>query len=1602
MDALQVAGEVSADNVLETLKLLEVKILNNKMSTALCQKVTDTIITYLKMLRPHGELEEMCTAVLMAVGSHFPGMIIVKLWDRPDLQSLPPRSLLVAVGKLNLYQGTITYIGATWNYILRLLRMAEEEEDMLAMCHVLSRLVVSARKHLDMSSKDGEERDITPETASIKAYRTLRVLFNRWPLKNMKKVAEQALVIVGHLFFLMSPYKLKNQVNWLTQRLMTLMSARLKPFYISQCICQLLDALTLSGSGGVNLLSQIENVTDMLFKLVSEKITNTDPHSVQNHNVSLRAFSLLTKLYNDQMVSLIRKTMESKDPARVMSALQVFRDVFHVVSQTEKLQSEVINSVIIVIQEDFKPVRAALLNFIETLSQSDYLTLSQGNIVIDYLIKLSQSNSSNEEDIRIMCFKILQMVSLPILITLVCHPSNILAFVTLSKAATEIALKARTLGQVPYLSSFHLMPNQVVSPQKLLTYLVLLSLKPYREKEFGVSSLRLLYALHPITSLHPVINSDVGQVWKKEIPQMLRILDDNTEKTLNQKEWEERLLHFSGQSLVAINDDDWLEKLAKTILEKINYFNDDEEKAFLYKFFGFTLRTSRNLQLVKTMLSSILNSAHDELQEREGIAVALGIVSLGHLKITLDELKEYSTTLMDQDTSSILKLMKEYQQREWGLVCSTIYLSYGKIISESKGAIFHHLDTILASVLQHYHNCIVEKDNNVKVDFLNALSRVTVILSNLSITLQHDIPQKIEIISFMVELIREEPVNCVSSSIRRTAMNIITDFRNLKPLLEPENTVEVLQTCFKSVLSLPSSNVIRKEASSPKEGQANVELFRETLQSLRRVMEALVTEKATQIQVCLQVLNTWLNSLKDSERERAMWCAARILGFTAKMNNFEVEIQFTWLGCLVRLLAIRCQDPVDNICFLSAQAVYNLYCILQQQKQVTRKKQGLWEEEDKNEVYSANVFYNNTYRIAKAFAEYFTQIQLTNLVLTAMNDLTDSESKVSLAAAQLMSAVMKERGRDMLKIEEIVECILERLNSQLEPSTKEETLQAMSSLAGSNTHTVVPMLLNKPLPWDRTQLALWKAFGTQRETTINVLQLLMGVLEKTYTREERKEMSFQPVAVTCALCEMLSETICQEAVQELYPRLLLSVLCHLYWVIEQRSPQKMVVYTKEGFPGGKSKPFDPTGCALEVVKLVFKAAAYDEVVVYANEHQCWELLSSPKSYYIGIMDLTSNFWFHVSLPSGIVKNCEPFILHRIVSHVRNLLYSSDDHQKVMARTFYVQLLWHSSVAKIIGQDFVGDLIRWIKEPNLIMKEIGLRGISNLALHPGNSEILQSLVPLLRDLLNNEVRVAVQAVKTLRNIIYHGQGEDTKVVFCNISRQLRPLINDERDQVRISAISALSYMLRRIFKLKPGSFVRKEVFTFLVPLLLSIQDNNIEVVKACGGTLTEWTHVLGWSSLTETFRHTTLSDHIQVVGETCKFLVGQHKYHQLGDLLFQSFGFLKRPQPFLRAAAVNFIGLTTKSINMNCIHDDDVQLIRHALECVKNDPRDAIKVIANAILKKIDEDVKIQGSYASRLSQISSNFLRGFGIKTRKRKKHLFRTVKREIDIDENH
>ncbi|XP_023604650.1 maestro heat-like repeat family member 5 [Myotis lucifugus] len=370
-------------------------------------------------------------------------------------------------------------------------------------------------------------------------------------------------------------------------------------------------------------------------------------------------------------------------------------------------------------------------------------------------------------------------------------------------------------------------------------------------------------------------------------------------------------------------------------------------EAFLYKFFGFTLWTSRSEKLVKMMLSAILQTSHENVQEREGIAVAFSVVSRKHLRTVLEQLQVYSAVLTDKESSSILTLAKEHQPREWVLVCHTIYLSYSKIILESKGDIFMHFDAVLALILQHYHNCILEKDKDLKLGYLNALIILTKTLGRQQhVAFQFKFPHKLAIVTVMLALaVNSAPGILLLSALSLIGTSIsISDIpfpqklwgtnKMFRPLLGIEERVELLGTCFKSVFCLPSIEVLRKEASSPKEGQANVDLFEGTMQSLLRLLETLIVEMPTRIQNCLQLMDPWLNSQKDNERERAMWCAARILEFTAKMEDFSMEIEFTRLGRLVKLLAMRCQDPVDSICFLSAKAVYHLYCILLKKKRM--------------------------------------------------------------------------------------------------------------------------------------------------------------------------------------------------------------------------------------------------------------------------------------------------------------------------------------------------------------------------------------------------------------------------------------------------------------------------------------------------------------------------------------------------------------------------------------------------------------------------------------------------------------------------------------------
>nr|XP_012636422.1 uncharacterized protein LOC105880150 isoform X3 [Microcebus murinus] len=118
---------------------------------------------------PQGGLADACTSVLAALGSRNPGMIIDMLLYESEDNTLPLRSLLVAVGDLSLRS-------------------------------VLSGLATSAQDLLDMASPEDPVMDKTSDQVAIRAHFTLLLFSNHKPL-----VAEKALETTAHLFLLLRP-----------------------------------------------------------------------------------------------------------------------------------------------------------------------------------------------------------------------------------------------------------------------------------------------------------------------------------------------------------------------------------------------------------------------------------------------------------------------------------------------------------------------------------------------------------------------------------------------------------------------------------------------------------------------------------------------------------------------------------------------------------------------------------------------------------------------------------------------------------------------------------------------------------------------------------------------------------------------------------------------------------------------------------------------------------------------------------------------------------------------------------------------------------------------------------------------------------------------------------------------------------------------------------------------------------------------------------------------------------------------------------------------------------------------------------------------------
>ncbi|XP_065435819.1 maestro heat-like repeat-containing protein family member 7 [Chrysemys picta bellii] len=416
----------------------------------------------------------------------------------------------------------------------------------------------------------------------------------------------------------------------------------------------------------------------------------------------------------------------------------------------------------------------------------------------------------------------------------------------------------------------------------------------------------------------------------------------------------------------------------------------------------------------------------------------------------------------------------------------------------------------------------------------------------------------------IVEMIKKEPRDSLSSTIRLQAMAIIIELskKHVVKAMGSHQRWVLLRTFLKSVFSLPLLMTLQVQGVIRNiSGQYTKVLFIETLQTLNEMLQSLILENPvpSELERILQLMDSWMQSREACWRERAVWSSILLLNFVATEVKLDEASPFTRLGHLVAVLGIRCGDPVKAISSKAAGAVHYLVSIAWRQKiaQLDRKNVEWTEQRNKEflAAWSPTVVYNSPSRIAELFGVYFNPRERTDFILTVMDGLTNHcNNNCQPTAEGLLSAMVNSGGTKVEKAADLVAGVCSRLDSVQQPSSRTLMKKLVALLAGEAEHldTVISCLLDYSFPTDSNAAELWQFLSADPALGGQVMENLVVKLQSHHSSEH--QASHTSAAATCALYEMISVSKSRDATTRLYPQLLMALLVEIHFSLGQSIP----------------------------------------------------------------------------------------------------------------------------------------------------------------------------------------------------------------------------------------------------------------------------------------------------------------------------------------------------------------------------------------------------------------------------------------------------------------
>ncbi|XP_006875461.1 PREDICTED: maestro heat-like repeat-containing protein family member 2B [Chrysochloris asiatica] len=1071
------------------------------------------------------------------------------------------------------------------------------------------------------------------------------------------------------------------------------------------------------------------------------------------------------------------------------------------------------------------------------------------------------------------------------------------------------------------------------SPQQLLARLLVISMLASLGKLVGAGAIGLLKIFPDI--IHPKL----VDLWKTRLPELLQPLEG---KNASIALWETMLLQLLKESLWKIDDMAWTMQLSRDFNHQMaGYSNTSTEKKFLWKALGTTLAYCQDTNFVSSQLREFLISPSQLGDQRQGITSILGYCAENQLDIVLKVLKAFQ----DREKFFVNRCKGLFSGKK-NLSKTDVMVIYGAVaLHAPKKQLLTRVDQdIVSQVLFLYTQCcqilgmsLMNKDMDLQMSFTRSITEIGIAV--------HDAQErgfqfsyKEMLLGYMLDFIRDEPLDSLATPIRWKALIAIRYLSKLKPQLSLKDNLNILEENIRRLLPLPPLEKLKNEGQTDKDKEHIKFLYERSMDALGKLLKTMIWDNVTEeeCQEMFNLLRMWLVSQREWERERAFQIMATVL-----TNDVQAPENFK-IGSLLGLLAPHSCDTLPTIRQAAASSAIGLFCIKGINLEIERL-QGMQEGLESDDL---QVQTKISTKIAKIVSKFIPSEEILTFLEEALDGLESLNPTCTTACGIWMIAVLKEQGATLEdQLLEILNTIYHHMPVLRQ---KEESfhfmLEAISQITSFHTDAVVANILQKPLPFDRDTKTLWKSLA---ENPASSGKLLRALIDKLENELEDEMITMESISVACAMHEVVSTGT---PVSGLYPELFTLLLKLVSCALGQNMPTTALSWRRQVMKQGEMQQVaDPCRLSTITLKCVQAQAMKEGLAKESDEgDNLWSLLSSSGTHHLGVCALARSMavWQH-----GIILD--------IMDHLFLSLTSSSENYRITGTAFFSELmkepiLWkHGNLRDVL---ILMDQSAW--DSNSTLRQMAIRGLGNTAFGAPHKVkkhkqiMLESIIRGLYHLARTEV--VCESLKALRKILELLTDRDVSFYFKEIVLQTRTFFEDEQDDVRLTAICLfenLASLTGRRWKL----FFAEETKKSMISFLLHLWDPNPNIGAACRDVLIVCIPFLGLQELYGVLDYLVEGQDLPRARDFYRqFCVKLAKRNQeiLWILHTHSFTFFNSTWEMIRSAAVKLTDAIVLNLTSQYVESLDKEQLTTRLQALREDPCVSVQRAAEVALQTL--------------------------------------------------